>query len=216
MRPRGRAVVTALLISCSSPQPAVIPIRDPSLARSLDARKCPLGRFGNDLFCRAGQPLQELDDSSMSRSSSPQAGIPKRDAGVTHQPAPFRAFDRAVMTGFAKFGFTQAREPFKPGKEERLVGARERLLRLPLFHGRKNPRLEVVEGCDGRASVPGTHVLTNITTKNMTSYRLAKLWGDAAAQLDGQVRDALPRIQHVRFDEGFCRTGVQALPAIPA
>ena len=50
----------------------------------------------------------------------------------------------------------------------------------------------------------------------MIPHRLAKLFRDGAAQLDGQVRNALPGIHEVGFDECLRRTGVQATTATPA
>src|ERR1017187_1471604 len=50
----------------------------------------------------------------------------------------------------------------------------------------------------GRAAVPRTHILADIAAKNVASDGGPRLFGRRAAQLDGEVRNAQPRIERPR------------------
>src|SRR2546427_6930539 len=144
----------------------------------------------------------------MIRHASPEAGIPERDAGVAHQAPPFGTFDRASAKELAKVCFGKSEEPFQSWKVERFVSRRERHPRAVFFWWRKDSWLELRYRGNRGAPVPRTNVLTNVAAENMIPHRLAKLFRDGAAQLDGQVRNALPGIHEVGFDECLRRTGV--------
>ena len=94
--------------------PASLARRFVSIARSdlatnallrllLDAREGPLGRFGDDVFGRCGKPRQQFCDASVGCGAVREAGVPERDAGVTDQAAPFRAFDGTAAEELVKF-----------------------------------------------------------------------------------------------------------------
>src|SRR6266850_1424087 len=182
---------------------------------SLDARKGPSGRFGDDRLSRSCKPFQKRTGTSMNFRALPQIGISQRIAGVAHQPAPFGALNGAASEHFPEFSFAQTREPFEPGQKETLVFG-ERCIGLFLSARRKNSWLEFREGRDRRSPVPRANVLANIAAKNMTSHRPAKLLGNALPQFDRQIGDAPSCIHHVGFDECIRRTSIQALTAIPA
>src|SRR5262249_19381985 len=59
-------------------------------------------------------------------------------------------------------------------------------------------------------AVPRTHFLAHIAAEDPLPYLLGQRSRDIAAVLDGQVRDAAARVEHVRADEGTRRRRVEA------
>lgn len=61
--------------------------------------------------------------------------------------------------------------------------------------------------------VPRANLLADVAAKEVIAHHRGLLRRVAALELDGQVRDAPTRIQHVQFDEGGCGTGIQTARA---
>src|SRR5262245_17310959 len=58
--------------------------------------------------------------------------------------------------------------------------------------------------------VPGTHQLAVVTTVNAIAHGLAELFGNRAAQFDGEIGNAASRVQLERSDDGLRRAHVDA------
>src|SRR6266481_5411656 len=129
---------------------------------------------------------------------------------------PFCAFDWASSKEFAEVCLGKPEEPFQSWKVQRFVLRRKRALVLVFFLPRKNSGQELRYRGNRRAPVPWTNVLADIAAKNMVAHRLTKLFRDGAAQLDGEVRDTLSGIHHVRCDESLRRTRIQTPTATRA
>src|SRR5262249_3154529 len=65
------------------------------------------------------------------------------------------------------------------------------------------------------ALIPRAHVLADIAAKEVVADRGTQRTRDLAARLDGQVGNALGRIQHMRRGEGMGGTGVETPGARP-
>src|SRR5260370_34474231 len=91
------------------------------LPLSLDARKCPMGRFGEDMILRTCEMFQQIADSSVIRHAPSKAGIPNRNTAVAHQTTPFGALDWACTKEFPKVSLGKTKEPLQSRKLKRLV-----------------------------------------------------------------------------------------------
>ena len=69
---------------------------------------------------------------------------------------------------------------------------------------------------DRRTMVPRANILANVAAENIAADWRAKFFGNRAAQLDREIRDAQPRIEHVRLDKRARGARVQTQPAISA
>ena len=69
---------------------------------------------------------------------------------------------------------------------------------------------------DGSAAVPRADVLAHVAAEGPAADAGPEVGRDRSPALDRQVRDAAPRVQHVRVDEGPRGAGVQAARAAPA
>src|SRR6266404_9853664 len=90
--------------------------------------------------------------------------------------------------------------------EERLVGARERVAGPQLRHRRRL----------GEALIPGTHVVADVAAERVPLEPLGERLGNRPPLLDGEIGDAPGGVQHVRLDERFRWTGIEAAGAAPA
>ena len=78
------------------------------------------------------------------------------------------------------------------------------------------PGLEVTFGCRAGKTVPRADNLAVIAPKHPVADHRAQLFRDRSFQLNGQVRNALARIQHVWPDKGIGGANIQASGASPA
>src|SRR5262249_36489125 len=66
----------------------------------------------------------------------------------------------------------------------------------------------------GSVAIPGTDILANVAAEKLPTASGAKFFVDAFTQLDGEIRDAASRVEHVGLDEGTGRAGIQTQRAI--
>src|ERR1043165_5786420 len=59
-----------------------------------------------------------------------------------------------------------------------------------------------------RAMIPRAHILTNVTTKQPLPYPAAQIRRYRFAELDRQIADAPPRVEHIGIDKGTRRARV--------
>ncbi len=59
--------------------------------------------------------------------------------------------------------------------------------------------LEIRQRCHWRAAIPGANVLANIAAEDVIADRFPQFQRDGAAQLDGEIRNAAPRVQNIRL-----------------
>src|SRR5260370_23361884 len=185
-------------------------------APSLDARKRPTGRLGEDLILGSRELSQSIGDTVVIRHPRPQAGIPQRDASITNQATLFGAFDGASAKKFAKVSFAQPQEPLQSWKVERFVLRRQRRPVAVFLRCRKNSWLELRFSHNRCAPVPRANCLADVAAANMIAHCLAELFGDRAAQFNLQIGNALSGIHDVGFYKLLRRTGVPASPPAPA
>ena len=118
--------------------------------------------------------------------------IAKGDSHVAQKGGMPDAADRAPFRPCQKFGLT-------PAEQRRKLRCVEPM-----------PGREVRFRCWLRILVPGTEELAVIAAVDAISHRLAEFDRDRVFQLDGEIRDAAPRIKFVRADDGLRRTDVDA------
>src|SRR5260370_15929880 len=156
-------------------------------APSLDARKRPTGRLGEDLILGSRELSQSIGDTVVIRHPRPQAGIPQRDASIPNQATPFGAFDGASAKKFAKVSFAQPQEPLQSWKVERFVLRRQRRPVAVFLRYRKNSWLELRFSDNTCAPVSRTNVLADVALAHMISHCLPELFRDRAAQFERQI-----------------------------
>ena|SRR5438093_799866 len=67
-----------------------------------------------------------------------------------------------------------------------------------------------------RLTIPGADILTDIATEEMMTDTGSILFRNFAAQFDRRVRNALPAVENIGFENGARRTGIDAARAGPA
>ncbi len=168
----------------------------------LEPRQRPPRVLGKIRIFGRGQRRKPRANFRVARLARAQTGISGGHAGVAQQPAPLRALHRAAAKSFAKLLFRGRQQPLQSGRKKGIAGER--------------PRLEILQCGERRAAIPWTNILADVAAENVAPHRFAQFRGDFAAQLDGEVRDATPRIQQVRLDDRAGRTSVNAQAAISA
>src|ERR1700676_1315443 len=114
--------------------------------------------FSDDTVIRGGQLPKPGADFLKAWIAGAQTGIAQSNAGVPDQASPFRALYRTAPEKFAKFLFCERDEPFQIRRKKRML--------------RSAARFKTGERSHRGAAVPRTHVLANITSKNVPPHRL--------------------------------------------
>ena len=120
------------------------------------------------------------------------ARVPKHQRGIAHQPLTFRTPEGRAAKTPAELGIRQ----------------RDKFHRVKRFQVR--PRLQVRFAAPRRLAVPRAHLLAHVAAEQPVADSGPQFVRDRAAQLDGQVADAAPRVELIGRDERVGRTGVQA------
>ena len=194
-----RSTRSAILAAHS--RPARVPAHGPAPRaplRAADTSERPGG-------VSAHQRLGVVQRSDQRRNRDGIADVAQRDTDVAQQPASLRALDRAVAKALAKALLVQREQRNQRGARRR-SGARG-------WNSNRSPLTPKRSARAQRARPPS---FTGQTCWQMSQPKMcvadqrAQLERDAAAQLDGEVRDAAAVIQHVGRDERVGRAGVQA------
>src|SRR5437879_1141205 len=157
--------------------------RAASLSRRGEPIERPRGGAAHDVVVVVERPGQGAD-------GAPIAAVAEDERRVAQEPGALRARQRGAA---------------EPRAERLVVEVEQRLERAE--RGRRFER-GVVPG--RRLAVPGTHVLAHVAAEQPLADSSAKLTGQVAAVLDGQVRDASPGVEDVRLYERAGRAGVEA------
>src|ERR1035441_582030 len=120
--------------------------------------------------------------------------VAHRDGAVAQKSRILGALDRAGAENLTKFVFAQTAKIFERRREmARLKGG--------------------LAGY-GRLTIPRTHVLTDVAAEDMPAYPSSHLFRNRTMQLDGEVRNAAPRIHLVAFlRDRLRRAGIDAASA---
>ncbi len=118
--------------------------------------------------------------------------IPERDRDVSYPAFITDASDRAAFGAIQKL----------------LLGPGEQLDQLAAIE--RMPRNEVHLAGEARELVPGADQLAVIATVDAIAQGFPELFGNRAAQLDREIRDAAGRIQLERRDDGLRRAHIDA------
>lgn len=162
-----------------------------SIVRRIHLADGPAGTFGQDLVFTV-TPCFKL------RQKSFIATVSHRDSYVTMQSFAARPFQRRTFEVSAKFRSVKRSEP-----------AECRIDQL-------RPRPAVFFTTDRSTPVPGTDLLADVTTEDLPSYRLAKLFRNTAFLFDGEIGDTARSIHLTRSNESLRGTGVDTARAASA
>src|ERR1035438_303841 len=121
--------------------------------------------------------------------------VAERDGDISPQAGETRALHRRTAEDSAKLFQAQARQPLQIGIHQ------------------PRPRLKLPRLRQRGFTVPRANVLTDIAAEHLPAHAGTQLFGNRAAFLDGEIRDAPGRVQLIRSREGIGRAGVEAARA---
>ncbi len=147
---------------------------------------------------RRAKALQQRRHSRMRPRPALNLRVPQRHASIPHQPAPLRPLHRTLASYRAAFVLAQQRQPLQ--------------LRRKKLRTRRERRF----ASNRRIPIPRTYVLANVAPKHLSPHRFAQLLWNRTAQLDRQIRNTSPRIQHVRLGDRPGRASINTQSALPA
>src|SRR5262245_20098895 len=124
--------------------------------------------------------------------------VPHGHTDITQETAAFRAFKRCTPKALFKIFTAHASQVFQQWVHLGRVGLYVRLSGEVAF------------------AIPRTDVLANIAAEDMVPHLWAKLFWNSTLELDSQIGNTAPGIEHVGFQERLGWAGLQAARACPA
>src|ERR1019366_2825580 len=121
--------------------------------------------------------------------------VSERDGDISPQVIETRALHRRTAEDFAKLFQAQGRQPLQIGIHQ------------------PRPRLKLRRLRHRGFTVPRANILANVAAEHLPAHAGTQLFGNRAAFLDGEIRDAPGRVELIRSRESVGRTGVEAARA---